>query len=63
MVRSSMMELSNLSIRSDIDNNVEDTVEALMKSTIASLTIGGTGGTCQAVTWDMVVNESTSDQR
>ena len=32
-----------------------------MKASISSISIGGSGGDCEAVTWEMVVNKSTID--
>ena len=40
---------------------VEEIVEAGLQAVFASISIGGTGGNCQVVTWEAVVKESTMD--
>ena len=40
---------------------VEDAVEAAVHATVSSISIWGSGRNCQAVTWEMVVNESAID--
>ena len=58
-VRSSWQEPSPLDILDTA--SVEGVVEAAIMATISSLTIGGTGGVCQAVTMEAVVKESNMD--
>ena len=58
-VRSSWQEPSPLDILDTA--SVECAVEAAIMAIISSLTIGGTGGVCQAVTMEAVVKESNMD--
>ena len=41
---------------------VENSVEAALQATISSISIGGLGGDCRAVTWEAVVKESATDK-
>ena len=41
---------------------VENSVEAALQATISSISIGGLGGDCKAITWEAVVMESATDQ-
>ena len=45
----------------EASDRIEDAVEASLLAMVAAITIGGTGGNCQAVTWEAVVRDSTMD--
>ena len=59
LVRSTRQEPSN----HDIEESecVEKAVEATLQGSILSISIGGSGGNCQAITWEMIVRESAKD--
>ena len=59
LVRSTWQEPSTGDIRDS--ESVEDAVEATLCATISSISIGGSADTCQAVTWEGVVKESSTD--
>ena len=60
LVRAAMQDPSEVDVKDTA--SIEESVEAALQATIASISIGGSGGNCQAVTWEAVVKESTTDQ-
>ena len=57
LVRATRQEPNAIDIEDTIE--VEKAVEAAIQSSISSISIGGSGGNCEAVTLEMVVNKST----